>query len=135
MMKTSVYLIQNVQMVCSECYLYDFRTQFEVNILLYIERSLIVFVLFRFYLCQWLRDEVQTAQIIQFYQNRWNSKSPFQDFGIALSPLSRDAALRISRALGQQRPLARGLDKILERLLVIGLVQPSKRLLSEVLSC
>lgn len=72
----------------------------------------------RFYLCQWLRDEVQTAQIIQFYQNRWNSKSPFQDFGIALSPLSRDAALRISRALGQQRPLARGLDKILERLLV-----------------
>lgn len=61
---------------------------------------------------------MQTPQSIQFYQNRWNSKSPLQDFGMALMPLSRDALLRISRALGQQRPLARGLDKILERLLV-----------------
>lgn len=61
---------------------------------------------------------MQTPESIQFYQNRWNSKSPLQDFGIALMPLSRDALLRISRALGQQRPLARGLDKILERLLV-----------------
>lgn len=72
----------------------------------------------RFYLCQWLRDEVQTAYTVQFFQNRWNSISPLQDFGVAPSPLSRDASLRISRALGQQRPLARGLDKILERLLV-----------------
>lgn len=65
---------------------------------------------------------MQTAYTVQFFQNRWNSISPLQDFGVAPSPLSRDASLRISRALGQQRPLARGLDKILERLLVSDLI-------------
>jgi cohesin loading factor subunit SCC2 len=70
----------------------------------------------RFYLCQWLRDEEQSMQTIQFFRNRCTSKVPLQDFDFA--PLSRDAVFRISRALGQQRPLARGFDKILERLLV-----------------
>jgi hypothetical protein len=55
-------------------------------------------------------------QTIQFFRNRCTSKVPLQDFDFA--PLSRDAIFRISRALGQQRPLARGFDKILERLLV-----------------
>lgn len=64
---------------------------------------------------------MQTTHTVQFYHNRWNSNPPLPGFGVALPPLSRDASLRISRALGQQRPLARGLDKILERLLVSGL--------------
>jgi hypothetical protein len=39
--------------------------------------------------------------------------------GIVPTPFSRDIIVRISSLLGQQRPLARGFDRILERLLVM----------------
>eukprot|EP01018_Ginkgo_biloba_P006884 Gb_05661 [translate_table: standard] len=71
----------------------------------------------RFYLCQWYRDDPNASQMLPFYHGRWNAKAPVQDFGIAPAILSRDAITRISAALGQQRSLARGFDKILDILL------------------
>ncbi|CAM6093121.1 unnamed protein product [Calypogeia fissa] len=71
----------------------------------------------RFYLCQWYRDEPQSTENLQFYHRRATAKTPVQDFGIAQAPLARNAILRIAGSLGQQRPLARGYDRILERLL------------------
>jgi hypothetical protein len=56
--------------------------------------------------------------LLSYYHGRWNSKPPVQDFGVAAAPLSRNVIARISAALGQQRSLARGFDKILDTLLV-----------------
>ncbi|KAJ7532193.1 hypothetical protein O6H91_14G075900 [Diphasiastrum complanatum] len=71
----------------------------------------------RFYLCLWYRYDNDAVSKLSFYHRRCDAKVPLQDFGIAPAPLSRDSIVRISRALEQQRPLARGFDIILERLL------------------
>ncbi|KAG6556205.1 hypothetical protein Mapa_002146 [Marchantia paleacea] len=71
----------------------------------------------RFYICQWFRDDGQAIENLQLYHSRSIAKAPLQDFGSAPAPLSRNVILRIAGALGQQRPLARGFDRILERLL------------------
>ncbi|XP_057824377.2 sister chromatid cohesion protein SCC2 isoform X1 [Cryptomeria japonica] len=71
----------------------------------------------RFYLCQWYRDDPNATQLLPYYHGRWTSKAPVQDFGVAPLPLSRNAITKISAALGQQRSLARGFDKILDILL------------------
>ncbi|XP_024530333.1 sister chromatid cohesion protein SCC2 isoform X2 [Selaginella moellendorffii] len=71
----------------------------------------------RFYLCLWYGYDPQGLQSLAFYHWRWGSKAPHQDFGITSNAISRDIIVRITRALGQQRPLARGFDRILERLL------------------
>ncbi|KAH9304417.1 hypothetical protein KI387_008821 [Taxus chinensis] len=71
----------------------------------------------RFYLCQWYRDDPNASQMLPYYHGRWTSKAPVQDFGVASAPLSRNVITRISAALGQQRSLARGFDKILDILL------------------
>ncbi|KAL2629314.1 hypothetical protein R1flu_014000 [Riccia fluitans] len=71
----------------------------------------------RFYVCQWFRDDGQAIESLQFFHSRSMAKAPLQDFGSAPAPLSRNVILKIALALGQQRPLARGFDRILERLL------------------
>lgn len=71
----------------------------------------------RFYLCQWYRDDPNASKLLAYYHGRLNSKAPVQDFGVVAAPLSRNVIARISAALGQQRSLARGFDKILDTLL------------------
>lgn len=71
----------------------------------------------QFYLCQWYKDDPSPSQLLLFYHGRLNLKAHRTDFGIASAVLSRNVITRISAALGQQRSLARGFDKILDRLL------------------
>ncbi|KAH9298518.1 hypothetical protein KI387_030200, partial [Taxus chinensis] len=71
----------------------------------------------QFYLCQWYKDDRNALQMVPFYHGRWNSKVHTMEFGIASAGLSRGVITRISTALVQQSALARGFDKILDRLL------------------
>eukprot|EP01018_Ginkgo_biloba_P004991 Gb_41687 [translate_table: standard] len=71
----------------------------------------------QFYLCQWYKDDPNAIRMLPLYNRRQNSKAPVLEFGIASAALSRDIVSRISATLGQQRSLARGFDKILDRLL------------------
>eukprot|EP00250_Pteridium_aquilinum_P012903 c21018_g1_i1 orf=256-5733(+) len=72
----------------------------------------------RFYLWQWYRDDSQCEQNLPYYHGRCARESSNHGRGIVPTPFTRDVVARISAALGQQRPLARGFDRILERLLV-----------------
>lgn len=72
----------------------------------------------RFYLWQWYRDDSQGEQNLAYYHGRWAWQSSHHGRGIVPTPFTRDVVVRISAVLGQQRPLARGFDRILERLLV-----------------
>lgn len=71
----------------------------------------------QFYLCQWYKDDPSPSQMLLFYNGGLNLKAHTMDFGVASAVLSRNVIMRISTALGQQRSLARGFDKILDRLL------------------
>ncbi|XP_057817132.2 sister chromatid cohesion protein SCC2 isoform X2 [Cryptomeria japonica] len=72
----------------------------------------------QFYLCEWFKDEPNALQMLPFYHGRCNLKVQSMGFGIASASFSRDVITCISAALGQKRALARGFDKILDRLLV-----------------
>lgn len=72
----------------------------------------------RFYLWQWYRDDSQGELNLAYYHGRYAKQSSNHGRGIVPTPFTREVVVRISAVLGQQRPLARGFDRILERLLV-----------------
>ncbi|MCO5609933.1 hypothetical protein L7F22_064168 [Adiantum nelumboides] len=72
----------------------------------------------RFYLWQWYRDDSQGEVNIAFYYGRCLRHSSNHVRGVVPTPFTREVIVRICAVLGQQRPLARGFDRILERLLV-----------------
>ncbi|KAI5058048.1 hypothetical protein GOP47_0026218 [Adiantum capillus-veneris] len=72
----------------------------------------------RFYLWQWYRDDSQGDVNIAFYSGRCLRQSSNHVRGVVPTPFTREVIVRICAVLGQQRPLARGFDRILERLLV-----------------
>ncbi|KAH7414591.1 hypothetical protein KP509_14G000800 [Ceratopteris richardii] len=72
----------------------------------------------RFYLWQWYRDDSEGEENLAFYFGRCMRQSSNHTRGVVPTPFTRDVIVRICAVLGQQRPLARGFDRILERLLV-----------------
>lgn len=69
-------------------------------------------------MCQWYRDEPVGSQNLEFNLKRLSARTPAQEFGVAWNSCSRNIMVRLSAVLGQERPLAKGFDRILERLLV-----------------
>ncbi|GBG74809.1 hypothetical protein CBR_g19320 [Chara braunii] len=70
----------------------------------------------RFYICQWYRDEGCPEHELGFYKRRLQLRGPGSDVG-AGNLLTREMVVCVSRALGQQRPLARGFERIFRELL------------------
>lgn len=71
----------------------------------------------RFHICQWFRDDSLGAERLEFYRKRLEAASSSEPRTWSFA-LSRDDVWKISRGLGQLRPLARALDKIIDALLV-----------------
>lgn len=71
----------------------------------------------RFLICQWFRDDNLGAERVDFYRRRLQAVASPSEIHASSSLISRDDILKISRSLGQLRPLARAFDKIVDALL------------------
>lgn len=64
----------------------------------------------RFFLCQWFHDAPQEQ--LPLYEARLDAPPPPVRRGSGPPPLGRPTFVQVARALGQKRPLQRGLDVI-----------------------
>lgn len=77
-----------------------------------------MYLMCRFYLCMWYKDEPKFQQNSVYYIARMKSRIIVRDSGTVSSKLTRDLIKKITLALGQNSSFCRGFDTILHLLLV-----------------